>query len=144
MSLTMLLSAIVHTFESEFLAAYKTVLPSQLKALSALKQCRTTQSPVMMAQCHGCDKHVFTPHSCGHRNYPNCQHHESQQWLDRQRQKQVPAGYFLLTFTLPEALRLLAWQHQRTLYVTPLSHCPYFQFKQIINTKASVIIVTNC
>jgi hypothetical protein len=28
----------------------------------------------------------------------------------------VPAEYFLLTFTLPEELRPLAWQHQRTLY----------------------------
>jgi hypothetical protein len=95
----MLLSSIIQTFETEFLATYKAVLPSQLKALSALKQCRTTQSPVMMAQCDGCDKQVFIPHSCGHRNCPHCQHHESQQWLDRQCQKQVPAGYFMLTFT---------------------------------------------
>jgi hypothetical protein len=43
-----LLSLIIQNFEAEFLATYKTVLPSQLKALSALKQCRTTQSPVMM------------------------------------------------------------------------------------------------
>jgi len=28
----------------------------------------------------------------------------------------VPAEYFLLTFTLPEELRPLAWQHQRKLY----------------------------
>ena len=128
----MLLSSIIQTFEAEFLATNKSVLPSQLKALSALKQCRTTQSPVMMAQCDGCDKQVFIPHSCGHRllsapafaalvrpehrNCPHCQHHESQQWLDRQLNKQVPAEYFMLTFTLPEELRPLAWQHQRTLY----------------------------
>ena len=110
------LSAIIQTFEAEFLATYKAVLPSQLKALSALKQCRTTQSPVMMAQCDGCDKQVFIPHSCGHRNCPHCQHHESQQWLDRQLQKQVPAEYFMLTFTLPEELRTLTWQHQRIVY----------------------------
>ncbi len=36
--------------------------------------------------------------------------------MERQLQKQVPAEYFLLTFTLPEELRALAWQHQRTLY----------------------------
>jgi hypothetical protein len=28
----------------------------------------------------------------------------------------VPAEYFLLTFTLPEELRALAWQQLRTLY----------------------------
>jgi hypothetical protein len=113
----MLLSSIIQSFEAEFVATYQnTLLPSQRKALTALKQCRTTQSPVMLAQCDGCEKQVFIPHSCGHRNCPHCQHHESQQWLDRQLQKQVPAEYFMLTFTLPEELRPLAWQHQRTVY----------------------------
>jgi hypothetical protein len=112
-----LLSSIIQTLEAEFLATYQRVLlPGQHKALTALKQCRTTQSPVMLAQCDGCEKQIFIPHSCGHRNCPHCQHHESQQWLERQLQKQVPAEYFLLTFTLPAELRPLAWQHQRTLY----------------------------
>jgi len=113
----MLLSSIIQTFEAEFLTTYQNaLLPSQRKALATLKQCRTTQSPVMMAQCDGCEKQVFIPHSCGHRSCPHCQHHESQQWLERQLKKQVPAEYFLLTFTLPEELRPLAWQHQRILY----------------------------
>ena len=113
----MLLSSIIQTFEAEFLANYQsTLLPGQRKALTALKQCRTTQSPVMLAQCDGCEKQIFIPHSCGHRNCPHCQHHESQQWLERQLNKQVPAEYFLLTFTLPAELRPLAWQHQGTLY----------------------------
>jgi len=113
----MLLSSIIQTFEAEFLATYQnTLLPSQHKAWTALKQCRTTQSPLMLAQCDGCEKQIFIPHSCGHRNCPHCQHHESQQWLERQLKKQVPAEYFLLTFTLPAELRPLAWQHQRTLY----------------------------
>jgi hypothetical protein len=36
--------------------------------------------------------------------------------LERQLNKQLPAEYFLLTFTLPEELRALAWRHQRSLY----------------------------
>jgi hypothetical protein len=113
----MLLSSIIQTFEAEFLATYQNaLLPSQRQALAAMKQCRTSQSPVMLAQCGDCEKQVFIPHSCGHRNCPHCQQHESQQWLERQLQKQVPAKYFLLTFTLPEELRTLAWQQQRTLY----------------------------
>ena len=81
----MLLSSIIQTFEAEFLATYQNaLLPSQSKALAALKQCRTTQSPVMLAQCDSCEKQIFIPHSCGHRNCPHCQHHESQQWLKRQ------------------------------------------------------------
>ena len=113
----MLLSTIIQTFEAEFLATYQnTLLLSQRKALAALKQCRTTQSPVMMAQCDGCEKQVFIPHSCGHHSCPHCQQHERRQGLERQLKKQVPAAYFLLTFTLPEEFRPLAWQHQRTLY----------------------------
>jgi len=33
------------------------------------------------------------------RHCPHCQHHESQQWLERQLKRLVPAEYFLVTFT---------------------------------------------
>jgi hypothetical protein len=112
-----LLSSIIDTFEADLLERYQdSLLPSHRQALAAMKQCRTTQSPVMLAQCEGCASQVYVPHSCGHRSCPHCQQHESQQWLERQLQKQVPAEYFLVTFTLPKELRSLAWQQQRMLY----------------------------
>ncbi|MCP5039147.1 MAG: transposase, partial [Rhodobacteraceae bacterium] len=104
-----LLSSIIQTFESEFLDQYQRwILPGHRKALAAMKDCRTRQSPLMLAQCSECDSQVFVPHSCGHRNCPHCQHHESQQWLERQLKKQLPTEYFLVTFTLPAELRPLA------------------------------------
>ena len=112
-----LLSSIIQTFEAEFLADYQSrLLPDQRQALAAMKQCRTSLSPKMLAQCDDCDSQRLVPHSCGHRSCPHCQSHESQQWLERQLQKQVPAEYFLVTFTLPKELRPLAFQQQRTLY----------------------------
>ncbi|MDP6991767.1 MAG: transposase [Candidatus Marinimicrobia bacterium] len=118
------LSSIIKTFKAEFFALYHgSILPSQLKALSAMENCRTSQSPVMLAQCNECEKHVFVPHSCGHRNCPHCQSHESQQWLERQLKKEVPADYFLLTFTLPKEFRSLAWLHQRVLYSIMIQCC---------------------
>ena len=112
-----LLSSIIQRFEAEFLERYQpSILPSQRQALAAMKQCRTTQSPVMLAQCDDCASQLWVPHSCGHRHCPHCQQHESQQGLERQLKKQLPAEYFLLTFTLPEELRALAWPQQRTLY----------------------------
>ncbi len=112
-----LLSSIIKIFEAEFLEQYHdSILPSHRKALGAMKECRTSSSPQMLAQCPECDSQVFVPHSCGHRNCAHCQHHESQQWLERQLNKQLPAEYFLLTFTLPEELRPLAWRHQRMQY----------------------------
>ena len=113
----MRLSSVIKTFESEFLDQYQgRILPSHRKALAAMKVCRTAQSPRLRAGCSRCDHTLTMPHSCGHRNCPHCQHFESQRWLERQRQKRVPAGYFLLTFTLPAEFRPLVWRHQRRLY----------------------------
>ncbi len=112
-----LLSSLIGTFEAECLAQYhEALLPGHRRALDAMKTCRTSLSPRMQAQCPACDHQRFVPHSCGHRHCPHCQHHESQQWLERQLQQRLPAEYFLLTFTLPGELRSLAWQQLRTLY----------------------------
>jgi len=113
----MLLSSVIGLFETSFLQHYKNrLLPSHKKALGAMKDCRTRHSLLMLARCGECEEPVYIPHSCGHRNCPHCQHHESQQWLERQLKKQVPGEYFLLTFTLPAQFRPLAWAHQRTIY----------------------------
>ncbi len=87
-----------------------------IRALAAMKQCRTQASLKMQVKCTDCDHQILVPHSCGHRHCPHCQHHESQQWLERQMKKQVPAEYFLLTFTLPAEFRALARAHQGVVY----------------------------
>ncbi|MFQ5641697.1 MAG: transposase [bacterium] len=111
------LASIIKTFAAELIASERaSILPGHLKALCAMKHCRSSQSPVILAQCDDCEQQRFVPHSCGHRNCPHCQSHESQQWLERQLKKEVPADYFLITFTLPAAFRALAWQHQGVLY----------------------------
>ena len=112
-----LLSAIIAQFETAFLRCYAgRILPDQRQALRAMKICRTQMSPRMLVGCSDCDHHSHMPHSCGHRLCPHCQHHESQQWLERQLQKRVPAEYFLITFTIPAQFRALAWFHQRRFY----------------------------
>ncbi len=90
--------------------------PHHGRALSRMRRCRTAMAPRMQFCCGGCDHQQFVPHSCGHRLCPHCQHHESQQWIERQSQKQLPSDYFMLTFTLPAELRPLAWAHQRVVY----------------------------
>jgi hypothetical protein len=88
-----------------------------------MKHCRTQASPTMQVQCSECAHHKRVPHSCGHRHCPHCQHHESQQWLERQMKKQVPAEYFLLTFTVPAELRALAFAHPRLVYDVLMRCC---------------------
>jgi len=111
------LTAVIDTFEADFLAQYRHRLTSEhYRALAAMKQCRTQASPMMQVKCTGCAQQKLVPHSCGHRHCPHCQHHESQQWLERQLKKQVPAEYFLLTFTLPAEFRGQAGAHQGVIY----------------------------
>lgn len=111
------LASVITSFETDFLTQYRDRLtPAHCRALAAMKQCRTQASLKMQLQCGECAHQTLAPHSCGHRHCPHCQHHESQQWLERQLNKQVPAGYFLLTFTLPAELRALARTHQGVVY----------------------------
>ena len=114
-----LLSSIIHQFKDKFLAHYQAdILPGHKNALWAMERCRKEYAPHILAQCTNdkCGKQIYIPHSCGHRNCPHCQNHESWQWIENQLSKQLPADYYLITFTLPEQLRTLAWRNQKTIY----------------------------
>lgn len=118
------LASVIDTFEGDFLARHRHELSAdQLRALAAIRRCRTQASPRMQVACPDCDHQLFVPHSCGHRHCPHCQHHESQQWLERQIKKQVPAEYFLLTFTVPAEFRALFRARQRVLYERLMRAC---------------------
>ena len=111
------LAEVIRRHEAAYQAQYRHVmLPSHRQAMAALKSCRTALAPRLLARCTACDERRLVPHSCGHRSCPHCQHHESQQWLERQLKRQVPAPYFLVTFTVPAEFRDLAWRHQRLFY----------------------------
>jgi len=115
-----LLSTILNKFRAEFLAQYQSsVLPGHKKALWTIPRCRQEHGPHMLAQCtdHTCGAQTYIPHSCGHRNCPHCQSHESKKWIDKQLSKLLPAApYFLITFTIPRELRDLSWRNQKTVY----------------------------
>ena len=111
------LADIIKSFEADFLREHGAkLLPSQQSALAAFKSCRNAMSAHMQVQCGDCLNTQYLPHSCGHRNCPHCQAHESQRWIERQLAKQLPCDYFMLTFTLPAQWRALVWQHQKILY----------------------------
>ena len=111
------MAGLIERFEPALLQRYDDrLLPSQRQALAAMKCCRSSFAPRMLALCEACGEQRSVPHSCGHRSCPHCQHHEGQLWLQRQLELQVPANYFLVTFTLPSELRGLAWSHQRVVY----------------------------
>lgn len=111
------LADIIRRFESDYRARHgHTLNPERAQALSAMQHCRSRMAPQLLAACPDCAEQRLIPHSCGHRLCPHCQHHESERWLERQRRLQVPAEYFLLTFTLPGELRPLAFRQARRVY----------------------------
>ena len=132
------LADLIIQFEPELLARHgHHLLPSHVRALGALKACRSRFAPQMLAACTGCHTQRCLPHSCGHRACPHCQHHDSQAWLQRQLQALVPATYFLVTFTLPAQLRALAWHHQRQVYAL-LMQCAWDTLKTFSLNDVSV------
>ena len=111
------LASIINAFETDLLAQYGSRLNAdQRRALAAMKRCRNQASLKMQVRCEDCEHQLFVPHSCSNRHCPHCQHHESEQWLARQRARQLPAEYFLLTFTLPAEFRPLWQANQSVLY----------------------------
>ena len=111
------LAEIIERFEPDYRARYGPTLgPERAQALRAMQCCRSRMALHLLATCSDCAEQRLIPHSCGHRLCPHCQHHEGEQWLERQRRLQVPAEYFLLTFTLPSELRALAFRHAKSVY----------------------------
>jgi hypothetical protein len=94
----------------------ESTLPGHLKAMNAIRRCRTPDSGELYVQCPDCHHAEWRPLSCGNRSCPKCQNHEASQWIDRQQAKLLPVPYFLATFTLPFELRSLTWHHQKVVY----------------------------
>jgi hypothetical protein len=92
------------------------LLPSHRQAMWAIEHCRTAALGEQVYHCPDCDHDVYQYHSCRNRHCPKCQNEQAQRWLEQQWAMLLPVPYFMLTFTLPAALRPLARQHQMLIY----------------------------
>lgn len=88
----------------------------QWSAFNAIEGCRQGAFGDLILQCGECHQRTYVARSCGHRSCNQCQYHQAQAWLERQRQKQLPVDYFMVTFTLPAELRALAMRHSRIVF----------------------------
>ncbi len=112
----MIIASLIEQYRQPFLAKYgQHLLPSHLKALDAITACKK-HCGHFTCHCGHCDHRQQHPLSCGHRNCPQCQNSAATDWLERQKQKLIPAHYFMVTLTLPEQLRSLAFHNQHRLY----------------------------
>lgn len=111
------LAELLHQYAGDLVAQYGHRLrPEHHRALWALQACHTEQCGRLHYECPDCQTPQDRYASCGHRFCPACQHHHNQQWLARQQLKLLPCDYYLVTFTLPAALRGLCWAYPSSVY----------------------------
>ncbi|MGB5986675.1 MAG: IS91 family transposase [Desulfobacterales bacterium] len=94
------------------------MLPSHRRAIHDIIGCRTEQMGGHLYCCENpdCQKVVYAYHSCGNRSCPKCGQDRTERWLEKQRNLLLPTHYFLVTFTLPGELRLIARSNQKAIY----------------------------
>lgn len=107
---------IVTTYAPAYIERYPNLPASHHKAIDAICRCRTGAYGYSLYACARCGPHHHIAHACGNRHCPQCQQQKAAQWLHHQRDKQLPGVYFLLTFTVPEALRPFCRSHPRLAY----------------------------
>ena len=92
------------------------MLPSHLRAMQDIEQCRTAARGGQLYFCQQCQQLRYSYHSCKNRHCPKCGNEQATAWLQAQQSLLLPTHYFLVTFTLPAGLRSLARSNQRTIY----------------------------
>ena len=92
------------------------LLSSHRRAMRAIEQCRTPALGGQAYSCPQCHQTQYSYHSCRNRHCPKCQNDKAQEWLEKQQNFLLPVPYFMLTFTIPAALRPIARSHQAIIY----------------------------
>jgi hypothetical protein len=91
------------------------MLPSYLRAMHDIAQCRTEALGGQLYDCDTCRDSHDRDHSCQNRHCPTCQNDQAHAWLEHQKRVLRPVTHFMVTFTRPAELRAVARSHQKTL-----------------------------
>jgi hypothetical protein len=100
-----------------YLARFGARMPGEhKKVIEAIIGCASPANGSLSYECESCAEQFLLPRCCGNRHCPGCQQHKAYAWLDTQLQRQLPTHHFMLTFTVPEQLRVFLRSHQRIGY----------------------------
>ena len=111
------LAEIFHRYGPAYREKFGDRMPaSHRKAMADIEACRTERLGGHVYICPDCDETLYSYHSCRNRHCPKCQNDAAQEWLEKQQQLLLPVPYFMVTFTLPSALREIARRNQKTIY----------------------------
>ena len=101
----------------DYLREFGDRMPLQHKrVLSLIRKCRTGELGHLRYDCGTCRRIHWVGRSCNNRHCPNCQSDRTQQWLNDRLSELLPVPYFMVTFTVPEALRKVVRAHQDVCY----------------------------
>lgn len=92
------------------------ILPSHRQAVESILKCRTPALGGQVYFCANCRREHFVYHSCNHRACPQCGQADAAAWIEEQKRKLLPVGYYLITFTVPQALRSWLRSNQKKGY----------------------------
>jgi len=111
------ISDIFRTYGPEYIDKFGDAMPSEhRKVIDAIIKCKTAACGHAVYECEACREPHTVFRSCGNRHCPNCQHHKTRQWLDKQLDRQLPGHHFLITFTVPEQIREFFRKNQKAAY----------------------------
>ena len=91
------------------------MLPSHIRALRDIAQCRTEALGGHIYQCDQCGYLHYAYHSCRNRHCPKCHYMDTREWIEKCRNLILPVTHFHLVFTLPQELREIVRAHQSEL-----------------------------
>jgi hypothetical protein len=88
----------------------------QLKAMSAIENCRTASLGGHVARCEDCAHTTIAYNSCRNRHCPKCQGAAAKDWLAAREADLLPVPYYHVVFTLPAAIADIAYQNKAVIY----------------------------
>lgn len=97
----------------EYLERFGSAMPGRHRqVLKKILSCRTPALGGHLFRCPSCPGFDYRYHSCNDRHCPQCGQTDADDWLQRQRARLLlPTPYFLLTFTVPQELRMIIRSH---------------------------------
>jgi hypothetical protein len=98
------------------LLSKKGVSTHQLKVLSALANCGTTQMGGSAMACTHCGSIHYVMHSCRNRHCPRCQGVDKELWIEDRKHELLPVKYFHVVFTVPHELLELFRFNREVMY----------------------------
>jgi hypothetical protein len=89
---------------------------AQRRVMTAIETCRTTALGGHVERCEDCAHTRIAYNSCRNRHCPKCQWMAAQAWLEAREAELLPVPYFHVVFTLPAAIRAIAYQNKAKVY----------------------------